>query len=284
MLNQPISIEYDSILKFIVFCEERKLLLPFQILIQEKKFDRMLEICCYSVKSAIIAEQAGANRIELCAGVYEGGTTPSLATIQFVKEKLSIPVHVIIRPRGADFCYSDIEFECMKKDILSCKEEGVEGVVSGVLLADGKIDRERTKELVDLAKPMSFTFHRAFDMVENHFEALQELIEMGVGRILTSGGMQTAEEGIDLLKELVDRAEGRIIIMPGSGVNENNIGKLKEITGASEFHCSAKKLVKSKMKYQNPNINMGGEGSIPEFEYYEADSDKIKKVLSKLHS
>ncbi|WP_207784539.1 copper homeostasis protein CutC [Marinifilum breve] len=250
----------------------------------EKKLDRMLEICCYSVQSAVIAEQAGANRIELCAGVYEGGTTPSLATIQLVKEKLSIPVHVIIRPRGADFCYSDVEFECMKKDILSCKEEGVDGVVSGVLLTDGKIDIKRTKELVDLAKPMSFTFHRAFDMVENHIDALQELMEIGVDRILTSGGMQTAEEGIELLAELVEKADNKIIIMPGSGVNEANIAKLKEVTGAKEFHCSAKKLVQSKMKYQNPNINMGGEGSIPEFEYYEADAEKIKKVLNQLNA
>ncbi|NOU58584.1 copper homeostasis protein CutC [Marinifilum caeruleilacunae] len=242
----------------------------------------MLEICCYSVQSAIIAEQSGANRIELCAGVYEGGTTPSLATIQMAKEQLSIPVHVIIRPRGADFCYSDLEFENIKKDILACKELGVEGVVSGILLSNGSIDIARNKELVELAKPMSFTFHRAFDMVENHAQALDQLIEMGVDRILTSGGMQTAEEGIDLLKKLVDQAEGRIVIMPGSGVNENNIGKLKEITGAKEFHCSAKKLVKSKMEYQNPNINMGGEGSIPEFEYYEADSEKIKRTLMAL--
>ena len=242
----------------------------------------MLEICCYSVQSAIIAEQAGANRIELCAGVYEGGTTPSLATIQMVKDQLDIPVHVIIRPRGADFCYSDIEFECIKKDILACKEQGVEGVVSGILLPNGNIDVTRTRELVELTKPMSFTFHRAFDMVENHVDALDALIELGVDRILTSGGMQTAAEGIELLKELVDKAEDRIIIMPGSGVNEENIAKLKEVTGANEFHCSAKKLVKSKMEYQNPNINMGGEGSIPEFEYYEADSEKIKRIITNL--
>lgn len=276
--------ECDSIFKIYCVLWEEKITFTFSKLNVRKEPERMLEICCYSVQSAIIAEQSGANRIELCAGVYEGGTTPSLATIQLVKEKVDIPVHVIIRPRGADFCYSDVEFECMKKDILSCKKEGVEGVVSGILLADGKIDIERTKELVDLAKPMSFTFHRAFDMLENHAEALQELMKMGVERILTSGGMQTAEEGIELLAELVERAENRIIIMPGSGVNEDNIGKLRDVTGAKEFHCSAKKLVKGKMEYQNPNINMGGEGSIPEFEYYEADSEKIKKVLCKLHA
>ncbi|WP_421919223.1 copper homeostasis protein CutC [Marinifilum sp.] len=242
----------------------------------------MLEICCYTVQSAIIAEQSGANRIELCAGVHEGGTTPSLAAIQMAKEQLSIPVHVIIRPRGADFCYSNLEFECIKKDIQACKEHGVEGVVSGILLPNGRIDIARTKELIALARPMSFTFHRAFDMLESYLESMEELIELGVDRILTSGGMQTAEEGIELLSQLVRKAKGRISIMPGSGVNDNNIKKLKEITGAKEFHCSAKKLVKGKMVYQNPNVNMGGEGSIPEFVHYEADSEMIKRIIRAL--
>lgn len=242
----------------------------------------VLEICCYSVQSALIAEESGANRVELCAGVFEGGTTPSSATIRLTKEKLSIPVHVIIRPRGADFCYSDIEFECMKHDIQFCKDQGVEGVVSGILLSSGEVDVIRTKELVDLAKPMSFTFHRAFDMLENPIKALEVLIELGVDRILSSGGRQTAEEGIELLKKMTAKANGRIIIMPGSGVNEENIIKLKNETGAFEFHCSAKKLVQSKMEYKNPNINMGGEGSIPEFEYFEANSEKIRKIVSVL--
>lgn len=240
----------------------------------------LLEICCYSVQSAIIAEEAGADRIELCAGIYEGGTTPSQATIQMVKEKVNIPVNVIIRPRGADFCYSDLEFECMKRDILACKEMGVDGIVSGVLLPEGKIDVERSRELIELTRPMSFTFHRAFDMVEDHHQALKQLIELGVDRILTSGGMQTAMEGKELLADLVKESGEQLIIMPGSGVNGSNIAELARSTRAKEFHCSSKSLVKGKMQYQNPNISMGGEGSIPEFDYYEANPDSIRKIVS----
>lgn len=241
---------------------------------------KLLEICCYSVESAIIAEESGADRIELCAGIYEGGTTPSLATIELAKTLVTIPINVIIRPRGADFCYSDIEFECMKKDIEACKKIGVNGIVSGILLPDGKIDTERTKELIELSKPLSFTFHRAFDMVEDHILALEQLMDLGADRILTSGGMQTADEGADLLKDLVAFSKDRIIIMPGSGVSHSNIQFLSDTTKANEFHCSAKSLVKSKMTYLNPNINMGGESCIPEFEYYEADSEKIRKIVS----
>jgi copper homeostasis protein len=240
----------------------------------------LLEICCYSVQSAIIAEQSGADRIELCAGIHEGGTTPSASCIKMTKESVSIPVHVIIRPRGADFCYSDIEFDCMKLDIKHCKENGVNGIVSGVLLSDGSIDVERTKELIDLAKPMNFTFHRAFDMVKDHFKALEQLIAIKADRILTSGGEQTAVMGKDLLKDLVEKANGRIGIMPGSGITHENILSLKKSTGAEEFHCSAKSLVRGKMEYQNAKIAMGGEENLPEFEFYEADSKKIRKIVS----
>lgn len=240
----------------------------------------LLEICCYSVQSAVTAEMAGADRIELCAGVYEGGVTPACATIELAEKLVKIPINVIIRPRGSDFCYSNIEFECMKRDIEVCKKIGVNGIVSGVLLPDGKIDLVRTKELIDLARPLNFTFHRAFDMVENHILALEQLIELGVNRILTSGGMQTANEGVDLLQVLIEKAQDRIVIMPGSGINESNIISVRKHTRATEFHCSAKKLVNSKMLYQNPNINMGGESSIPEFEYYEADSEKIRKIVN----
>lgn len=242
----------------------------------------LLEICCYSIQSAIIAEEAGANRIELCAGIYEGGTTPGQATIQMVKEKVSIPVNVIIRPRGADFCYSDLEFECMKRDILASKQMGVDGIVSGVLHPDGTIDVERNRELIELSRPMSFTFHRAFDMVEDHKLACEQLKGLGIDRILTSGGMQTAWEGRELLAELVKNTTDGPIIMPGSGVNENNITDLMNFVEAKEYHCSSKSLVAGKMKYQNPNISMGGEGSIPEFDYYEADAERIRKIVSLL--
>lgn len=239
-----------------------------------------LEICCYSLLSAINAELAGADRIELCAGVHEGGTTPSAACIQQAIKLLKIPVYVIVRPRGADFCYSDIEFECMLADIKYCKEMGVSGIVSGVLLPNGALDYARTKQLVAAAGGMSFTFHRAFDMLKNKEKALEELIEIGVDRILSSGGEQTAIKGAERLKILIEKAAGRLVIMPGSGISEENIAQLRSITNAQEFHCSAKVLVKSKMEYKNPKIAMGCEGNVSEFDFFEADCNKIRKIVA----
>ncbi len=243
---------------------------------------KLLEVCCYSLQSAINAEQAGANRIELCAGIYEGGTTPSAATIAMAKQQLSIPINVIIRPRGADFCYSDREMDCILADIEYCKKIGVAGIVSGVLNANGTIDIERTKQLIDAARPLSFTFHRAFDMVENQQKALHQLIDLGVDRILTSGGMATAELGAEQLAKLVQNAEDKIIVMPGSGINGKNIARLKEITNAKEFHCSAKTLVDCATQYKNPNISMGGDGTIPEFAYFETDKNEVRNIVSQL--
>ncbi|RUT77630.1 copper homeostasis protein CutC [Ancylomarina longa] len=239
-----------------------------------------LEICCYSVQSAILAEKAGANRIELCTGIQEGGLTPSFAMIELCKASVNIPVHVIIRPRESDFHYSDIEFECMKKDILMSKSIGVDGIVSGVLSTDGRIDLPRTRELVELSKPMSFTFHRAFDMVKDPVLAMEQLIQLKVNRILTSGGMQTAIFGKDMLKRLVELAKERIIIMPGSGINEENILNLKMETGAQEFHCSAKSLVKSKMNFRNPNVSMGEKQESSEYSFFEANPEKIRKIAN----
>ncbi len=242
----------------------------------------LLEVCCYSLHSAITAEQAGAGRIELCAGIYEGGTTPSSATIAMAKQLLSIPVNVIIRPRGADFCYSDMEFNCMLADIEYCKKTGVSGIVSGVLNVNGTIDMERTKKLIDAAGPLSFTFHRAFDMVRDQEKALQQLIDLGVDRILTSGGMATAEQGMVNLSNLVKKAQQKIIIMPGCGINSKNIAMLKNTTKANEFHCSAKKLVDCRVHYKNPNISMGGESSIPEFAYYETNKKEVDAIVQQL--
>ena len=181
--------------------------------------NRILEVCCYSVQSAINAQRGGAARIELCQGIAEGGTTPSYATIKRAKALLSIKVNVIIRPRGGDFLYSDQEFEVMKEDVLMCKSLGVDGVVIGLLHANGTVDATRTAELVRLARPMSVTFHRAFDMTVDPFAALDTLIEVGIDRILTSGQEQTADKGALLLQKLVAKANGKLVIMPGSGVN-----------------------------------------------------------------
>lgn len=197
-----------------------------------------LEICTNSYQSAKNAQDAGAHRIELCQELSVGGITPSYGLLRQVKENLSIPVFVLIRPRGGNFVYSDAEFEVMKHDIQLCKDLGYQGVVSGVLNVDRTIDLKRTKELVDLSKPLAFTFHRSFDEVTNPKEALEQLISFGVNRVLTSGQKQTAEEGINLLKELNNIAEGRITILAGGGINSENV-KTFQNAGLKEIHASA---------------------------------------------
>ncbi len=243
-----------------------------------------LEISCYSVQSAVNAQKGGAHRVELCAAAPEGGTTPSQGSIKLAGEKLSIPLFVIIRPRGGDFLYSEIEYEVMKRDILFCKEAGVDGVVIGVLNADGTVDTERTGELVNLARPMEITFHRAFDMTADPFRALEDIIGLGVDRILTSGQKNTAWEGKELIKKLVEKAGSNLSIMPGAGINEINIGELVTFTGAKEFHSSAGSLVKGKMKYRNPEINMGGVPGIPEYDIYETEEKRVKKMVEILRN
>jgi len=206
-----------------------------------------LEICCYNFASCVIAAQAGATRIELCADAGEGGTTPGYGTIKMVKEKTRIPVYPIVRPRGGDFLYDDDAFAIMQKDVLVCRELGCEGVVIGLLNADGSVDAKRTARLVELAYPMGVTFHRAFDRAANPFEALATIIETGCERILTSGQRPHAADAISLLDELVRTAGDHIIIMPGSGVRASNIALLAEKTGATEFHSSARMAAASKM-------------------------------------
>jgi copper homeostasis protein len=214
-----------------------------------------LEICCYNLPSCLIAAKAGANRIELCANPADGGTTASYATIKTVKEKTGIDVFPIIRPRGGDFLYDDDEFDIMQKDILLCKSLGCEGVVIGMLQADGAIDIKRNAKLVELAYPMSVTFHRAFDRVADPFNTLQTLIQIGCERILTSGQRPTAMEGAELLQQLVNQAGEDIIIMPGAGIRASNIAELAAKTGAAEFHSSASKKINSLMQFVNPHMN-----------------------------
>lgn len=197
-----------------------------------------LEICASNYQSAINAQHAGAHRIELCSELAVGGITPSYGLIKQVMETLSIPVFVLIRPRSGNFTYSEQDFEIMKQDIQMCKELGCHGVVSGVLNLDNTIDSKRTKELVALAKPMAFTFHRAFDWTPNPFEALDTLIDLKVDRILTSGQSNSAENGILILNQLQKLADDKLIILPGSGINRNNILIFKG-AGFTEAHCSA---------------------------------------------
>ncbi|MDR2382271.1 MAG: copper homeostasis protein CutC [Prevotellaceae bacterium] len=240
-----------------------------------------VEVCAGSVQSAIEAEKGGALRVELCDNLFEGGTTPSSATIETASRLLKIPVYVMIRPRGGDFFYSPIEFEIMRRDIFLAKSFGASGIATGILLPDGSVDEQRTKELVSIAKEldMGVTFHRAFDMCANPYKALESVIAAGCERILTSGGENKAFDGKTLIKNLVAAAAGRISIMAGSGVNPANVKELIEYTGVSEVHISGKRRVAGGMLYRNPKINMGGLPGIPEYEIDVTDVEMVKKVV-----
>lgn len=214
----------------------------------------MLEICVFNIASAIEAEKAGADRLELCENYDNGGTTPSYGTLKSIRQYISIPVFVMIRPRGGDFYFTDAEYQAMEEDVLICKQLGYEGVVIGILDEHGNIDVEKTKRLVRLAYPMDVTFHRAFDRCKDPLTALEDIIACGCTRILTSGQLPAASQGQDLIKKLIELANNRIIIMPGSGVNSKNITALKEFTNATEFHTSARKLTPSKIQFINHQI------------------------------
>ena len=218
---------------------------------QTKKIN--LEICADSVESAMIAQAAGAYRIEFCDNLVEGGTTHSLANLISAREHLQIKLYPIIRPRGGNFLYSDIEFNIMKEDIRKCGEIGCDGVVIGMLNADGTIDKERSRELVNVAKEysMGVTFHRAFDRCNDLPKGLEDIIDIGCERVLTSGGKNSALEGIETIRQLVIQAGERIIIMPGGGVSPENIAELVGKTGAREYHGTFKSRFQCGMLYIN---------------------------------
>jgi len=234
-----------------------------------------LEICCYNLHSAMIAQVAGAHRVELCADPGDGGTTPGPGLILAAREKLQIALYPIIRPRGGDFLFSEEEFGTMVRDIAFCKNAGCDGVVIGLLQADGTIDKKRSGKLVELAYPMGVTFHRAFDRAINPFEALEDIISIGCERILSSGQQPTAMEGIALLNELVRQANDRILVMPGSGVRSCNIAELARRTDAPEFHTSAGTKAPTKMEYINTAMK-------EDLSLVMADPQEIEKMLTAL--
>ena len=240
---------------------------------------RKLEICCYSIDSARLAEKSGAHRIELCDNYLEGGTTPSYATIKNTLSALNIPVNIILRPRGGDFLYSKSEYEIIKDDILKIKELGASGIVTGFLLPDGEIDISKTQEVIKLAGNMDVTFHRAFDMCRNPLKALEQLKEIGIARILTSGTNKSAFAGIEMLSDLVKKANNEISIMPGGGINENNLKEIISKTNAKEFHCSAKTFEQSQMQFKNENAYMGRDNNYDEFSKITVNTDSIKKMI-----
>lgn len=241
---------------------------------------RIIEICANSAQSCVEAEMGGASRVELCAGIPEGGTTPSYGEIKTAQALTStIDINVIIRPRGGDFLYTEAEVEAMLLDIELCKQLGVHGVVFGCLTSEGDIDVPLMRQLIEAAKPLSVTCHRAFDVCRDPFAALEQLIELGCDRILTSGQQSTAEKGIPLLKQLVERAGQRIIIMPGCGVREGNIARIEAETGAREFHTSARSVVHSQMRYRKEEVPMGSSAVTSEFETVQTDREKVKQFV-----
>lgn len=237
-----------------------------------------VEICVGSIDSCLIAQKAGADRVELCDNLLEGGTTPSYSTIVYAKEHLSLDTMVMIRPRGGDFLYNDIEFQLMKEDILVCKKIGVKGVVFGLLNTDGSIDKQRTKELIKLSQPLDVCFHRAVDMTSDYIKAVEDIIDCGAKRILTSGARNKAIEGMDNIKKIQNIYGDRIEIMVGSGVNSNNISMLKKETNVSNFHLSAKHSIDSDMTFRHPIVSMGG-ANINEYSKTIANYNEIKKVV-----
>ncbi|WP_043693573.1 copper homeostasis protein CutC [Luteibacter sp. 9133] len=217
----------------------------------------LLEVAANSVASAFAAQEGGAGRVELCASLDEGGVTPSHGTITLAREGLTIPLYVLIRPRGGDFLYENVEIEAMLDDIEHCRDLGCDGVVVGALTADGEIDTEACGMFIRAAGTMGVTFHRAFDLVADRSAALEVLIDLGFERVLTSGGMPSAVAGAASLARLVAQAGGRIVVMPGAGVEPGNAAALRATTRAREFHASAKRRLPSGMQLPVDPLGMG---------------------------
>jgi copper homeostasis protein len=241
-----------------------------------------IEVCVDSLASALAAQHGGAARVELCSGLLEGGLTPSAGLIELVRAGSSIGLQVMIRPRSGDFCYTGEEFETMRRDISVAKRLGVDGIVLGILNASGDVDVERTRELVELARPLNVTFHRAFDMSVNLFRALEDVCSSGADRLLTSGGESTAEQGAPVIERLVKAARGRIAIMACGGIAEHNALNIIRRTGVREIHVGLRRPAASPMLYQNPRISMG---AIPEREYQifrvlEEDVMKLRRAVA----
>ena len=239
------------------------------------------ELCAYSVEACRTAAGCGVLRAELCASPWEGGTTPSAAAIAMAREVEGLRLHVMIRPRGGDFLYSEREFGQMLRDVRFARECGADGVVAGLLTADGEVDVERTRRLVEEAGGMDVTFHRAFDMTRDLGRSLEAVIASGCSRILTSGGRNTALEGLASLRSLVGQAAGRIGIMAGSGVRPDNVAAIAA-SGVDAVHFSARSLRESAMLFRNERISMGGSGGVPEYGYYEADPEVVRALMAEI--
>ncbi|MDY1039068.1 copper homeostasis protein CutC [Lelliottia sp. CFBP8978] len=244
----------------------------------------LLEICCYSMECAVTAQQYGADRVELCAAPKEGGLTPSYGVLKSVRQNVTIPVHPIIRPRGGDFCYSAGEFDAMLEDVAQVRELGFPGLVIGLLNEDGHIDMPRMRRIMTAAKGMAVTFHRAFDMCKEPLQAFENLAELGVARILTSGQQSSAEKGLKLITELKAHS-GVPIIMAGAGVRASNLESFLE-AGVEELHSSAGKWTPSPMRYRNTGLSMSTDAEADEYSRYSVDGESVavmKSMIDRFH-
>jgi copper homeostasis protein len=239
----------------------------------------VVEVCVDSVASALAAERGGAQRIELCSDLLEGGVTPSLGLLSVVRSKVSIGVHPIIRPRPGDFCYSEAEFEIMRRDIELAKREGADGVVLGLLKANGRVDIERTRALIELARPLSVTFHRAFDVSANLLEAFEDVCATGADRLLTSGGKQECLQGVDTVARLVQASGGRLAVMAGGRIGIKNASHIVERTGVSEIHVGLATPVNGANIHKNsPRLSLG-KAHDPEFQRTEVLEESVRDLI-----
>ncbi len=241
----------------------------------------LLEIACFTPESAISAYKGGADRVELCSGYSEGGLSPSAAVINALREMIPIDINVMVRPRIGDFVYSDLDKEIILSDIEYCKSQGVNGIVTGALTNDGTIDEEFLKTVIERAKPMSVTFHRAFDLCSDLQDALKTLAKLEVDRVLTSGGKQNAIEGSSVIAQLVDMAQQNIIILPGGGLNSDNIESFIKKTKVNEVHFSAKHLKMSNFS-GNSSISLSSTTEVTDSFWYESKESEISLMKKKL--
>lgn len=248
---------------------------------KEKREKLILEVCVDSVESTLAAACGGADRLELCANLVIGGTTPSIALYEAVRDAADICTHVLIRPRFGDFCYSDYEFRVMVREVEQFRKLGADGVAIGILKPDGTLDIERMKVLMETAGEMSVTLHRAFDVCADPYKALEQAKELGIDTILTSGQRQICIEGKELLRELVIREEGQITIQAGAGVNSDVIREIGAYTGIHAFHMSGKKVKDSTMLYRKEDVSMGIPG-FSEFQVFQTDTAQIRKAREAL--
>lgn len=236
----------------------------------------VLEIAAFSIEAALRALAAGADRIEFCENPMEGGTTPSYGSLLLLSQLTKQPIFPIIRPRGGDFLYTDREFQVMQNDLTACKQLGFKGAVIGLLKADGNIDIQRTSALVQAAGTMEISFHRAFDRCKDPFKGLEQLIDIGCKRVLTSGQVPNVGNAIPMIRQLVEQANDRIVILPGSGVRADNIAKIAAETGAKEMHSSARKAMSSLMEFNQPTMQEN-------MHYFDVDTDEIHAMIAALN-